>query len=47
MGSKEVNQALSELENNSRFTIFPSLRFEYFLTLLKNVSKRYAQKIVL
>ena len=36
MGSKEVNQALSELENNSRFTIFPSLRFEYFLVLLKH-----------
>ena len=35
MGSKAVNQALSKLENNSRFTIFPSLRFEYFLVLLK------------
>ena len=36
MGSKEVNLALSDLENNSRFTIFPSLRFEYFLVLLKH-----------
>ena len=36
MGSMEVNQALSELENNTRFTIFPSLRFEYFLVLLKH-----------
>ncbi len=36
MGSKEVNQALSKLENNSRFTIFPSIRFEYFLVLLKH-----------
>tara|TARA_Y100000813_G_scaffold69787_1_gene49488 strand:+ start:317 stop:1450 length:1134 start_codon:yes stop_codon:yes gene_type:complete len=36
MGSKEVNQALLELENNSRFSIFPSLRFEYFLVLLKH-----------
>ena len=36
MGSNDVNQALSKLENNSRFTIFPSLRFEYFLMLLKH-----------
>ena len=36
MGSKEVNQALLELENNPRFSIFPSLRFEYFLVLLKH-----------
>lgn len=36
MGTKEVNQALSELDSNPRFTFFPSLRFEYFLVLLKN-----------
>lgn len=36
MGTKEVNQALSELESNPRFTFFPSLRFEYFLVLLKH-----------
>ena len=31
-----INKALKKLENNSRFKIFPSLRFEYFLVLLKN-----------
>ena len=36
MGTKEVNQALSGLKGNPRFTFFPSLRFEYFLVLLKH-----------
>ena len=36
MGSSLINDALSKLENNSRFNIFPSLRFEYFLVLLKH-----------
>ena len=36
MGSSLINKALKKLENNSRFKIFPSLRFEYFLVLLKN-----------
>ena len=36
MGSKKVNRALSVLENNPRFSIFPSIRFEYFLVLLKH-----------
>jgi hypothetical protein len=27
---------ISEIESNARFRIIPSLRFEYFLTLLKN-----------
>lgn len=36
LGSKFILQAYERLENNSRFRIFPSLRFEYFLALLKN-----------
>jgi UDP-N-acetylglucosamine 2-epimerase (hydrolysing) len=36
MGSSDIIKAISRLENNKRFRIFPSLRFEYFLTLLKN-----------
>ena len=35
LGSRVVLEAYKKLENNSRFRIFPSLRFEYFLTLLK------------
>lgn len=35
LGSKAVLMAYEKLKNNSRFRIFPSLRFEYFLTLLK------------
>ena len=35
-GSSQVNKALKKLENNSRFISFPSLRFEYFLVLLKH-----------
>ena len=36
MGSANVNKALSILENNPRFIVFPSLRFEFFLALLKH-----------
>ncbi|MBP4137833.1 UDP-N-acetylglucosamine 2-epimerase [Flavobacterium geliluteum] len=36
LGSQFILEAYQKLKNNSRFRIFPSLRFEYFLTLLKN-----------
>ena len=36
LGSKTVLEAYQKLKNDSRFRIIPSLRFEYFLTLLKN-----------
>lgn len=36
MGSAVINQALKRLENNQKFAIFPSLRFEYFLVLLNH-----------
>jgi UDP-N-acetylglucosamine 2-epimerase (hydrolysing) len=35
LGSNAIIKAYEKLKNNSRFRIFPSLRFEYFLTLLK------------
>lgn len=35
LGSKFILNEYKRLENNSRFRVFPSLRFEYFLTLLK------------
>ncbi|SFB21162.1 UDP-N-acetylglucosamine 2-epimerase (hydrolysing) [Flavobacterium swingsii] len=35
LGSNVILQAYEKLKNNPRFRIFPSLRFEYFLTLLK------------
>ncbi|WP_064605358.1 UDP-N-acetylglucosamine 2-epimerase [Photobacterium sp. J15] len=35
-GSEIIIQELERLRNNPRFRIFPSIRFEYFLTLLKN-----------
>ncbi|WKD86507.1 UDP-N-acetylglucosamine 2-epimerase [Polaribacter huanghezhanensis] len=35
LGTEEVLKQYKRLENNSRFKIFPSLRFEYFLKLLK------------
>lgn len=38
LGSKAILKAYKRLENNTRFRIFPSLRFEYFLTLLKNAA---------
>ncbi len=36
LGSRHIIDAYQKLKENSRFRIFPSLRFEYFLTLLKN-----------
>jgi UDP-N-acetylglucosamine 2-epimerase (hydrolysing) len=36
LGSKAILNSYEKLRNNNRFRIFPSLRFEYFLTLLKN-----------
>lgn len=36
LGSKTILKAYERLKGNARFRIFPSLRFEYFLTLLKN-----------
>jgi UDP-N-acetylglucosamine 2-epimerase (hydrolysing) len=36
LGSKYIIDAYNKLNSNPRFRIFPSLRFEYFLTLLKN-----------
>ena len=35
LGSNAIIKAYEKLKDNSRFRIFPSLRFEYFLTLLK------------
>jgi UDP-N-acetylglucosamine 2-epimerase (hydrolysing) len=35
IGSYEILNELERLKNNKRFKIFPSLRFEYFLRLLK------------
>lgn len=36
LGTNTILEAYKKLVNHSRFRIFPSLRFEYFLTLLKN-----------
>lgn len=36
MGSQIIIREYARLRNSDRFRIFPSLRFEYFLTLLKN-----------
>lgn len=36
LGSQYILDEFERLKNNNRFRIFPSLRFEYFLTLLKN-----------
>lgn len=36
LGSRLIIDAYQKLEGNTRFRIFPSLRFEYFLTLLRN-----------
>lgn len=36
LGSQYIIDAYDKIKMNSRFRIFPSLRFEYFLTLLKN-----------
>ena len=35
LGSQAVLKAYEKLKENKRFRIFPSLRFEYFFTLLK------------
>lgn len=36
LGSHFILEVYEKLKQNSRFRIFPSIRFEYFLTLLKN-----------
>ncbi len=36
LGSKAIFSAYEKLQGHTRFRIFPSIRFEYFLTLLKN-----------
>ena len=36
LGSELILKEYKRLENNPRFRIIPSIRFEYFLTLLKN-----------
>lgn len=36
LGSQFILDAYEKLKHNARFRIFPSIRFEYFLTLLKN-----------
>jgi UDP-N-acetylglucosamine 2-epimerase (hydrolysing) len=36
LGSQGIIENYKKLNNNARFRVFPSLRFEYFLTLLKN-----------
>lgn len=36
LGSKYIINAYQKIKDNPRFRIFPSLRFEYFLVLLKN-----------
>lgn len=36
MGSEIIFKALKRFENNPKYKIYPSLRFEFFLSLLKN-----------
>ncbi len=36
LGSQYIIDGYKKLKDNMRFRVFPSLRFEYFLTLLKN-----------
>lgn len=36
LGSKHILKAYKRLEQHTNFRVFPSLRFEYFLTLLKH-----------
>lgn len=38
LGSSDILKAYEQLKENIRFRVFPSIRFEYFLTLLKNAS---------
>ena len=35
LGSKHILKAYEKLKDNAKFKVFPSIRFEYFLTLLK------------
>ncbi|MEJ2373319.1 MAG: UDP-N-acetylglucosamine 2-epimerase, partial [Sulfurimonas sp.] len=36
LGSEIILAEYEQLKNNDKFKVFPSLRFEYFLVLLKN-----------
>jgi UDP-N-acetylglucosamine 2-epimerase (hydrolysing) len=36
IGSNFIMNSLKKIDNNEKFRIFPSMRFEYYLTLLKN-----------
>jgi UDP-N-acetylglucosamine 2-epimerase (hydrolysing) len=36
LGSQYIIEQYNQLKTNARFRVFPSLRFEYFLSLLKN-----------
>ena len=36
LGSEMILKEIDKLKSNNRFKIFPSIRFEYYLTLLKN-----------
>jgi UDP-N-acetylglucosamine 2-epimerase (hydrolysing) len=38
LGSRYIIDAYSRFKNNSRFKIFPSIRFEFFLVLLKHAA---------
>ena len=38
LGSKEIFHEMERIKDNERFKIFPSMRFEHYLTLLKNSS---------
>ncbi|WP_299060181.1 UDP-N-acetylglucosamine 2-epimerase [uncultured Polaribacter sp.] len=38
LGTEEILEEYKRLQNNSRFKIYPSLRFEYFLRLLKETN---------
>lgn len=38
LGTNEILEEYKRLEDNDRFKIYPSLRFEYFLTLLKEAN---------
>lgn len=38
LGNKHILKAYERLKTNEHFRIFPSVRFEYFLTLLKNAN---------
>lgn len=38
LGSEEILTKYKQLENNTKYKLLPSMRFEYFLTLLKNAN---------